>query len=127
MNMVNIVSTFSIVALGGVVAGMFRHAFSKVTPLRQLVSTNVLGALLCGVVYQISQTMAIAVNIKTAIVMGLFGAFAAFSVFSLDLDKLFKKKSLVSALIDILLSMVIALIALGFGIFTSKYLLAFIG
>lgn len=115
-----------LVAIGGVVGSLSRYFISKVFSHIMLFNIpvvilliNVLGSLLMGIVFQYSQENANE-NIKHFISLGVLGSFTTFSTFSLEAYNLFTQDKLTEAIIYILASVVLSLLALYLGIILIK-------
>lgn len=122
MKMFNII----LVALGGVVGSLSRYFISKVFAHIMLfnipiiiLSINILGSFLMGIVFQYSQENANE-NIKHFISLGVLGSFTTFSTFSLEAYNLFTQDKVTEAIIYILASVVISILALYLGILLIK-------
>lgn len=115
-----------LVALGGVVGSLSRYFISKVFAHIMLfnipiiiLSINILGSFLMGIVFQYSQENANE-NIKHFISLGVLGSFTTFSTFSLEAYNLFTQDKVTEAIIYILASVVISILALYLGILLIK-------
>ncbi len=115
-----------LVALGGVVGSLSRYFISKMfshliifnIPI-VIILINIIGSFLMGIVFQYSQENANE-NIKHFVSLGVLGSFTTFSTFSLEAYNLFTQDKLTEAIIYILASVVLSLLALYLGIILIK-------
>jgi len=110
-------------ALGAVsrywLAGMLNSKADKL-PLGTL-SCNVLGSLLMGILFVLIMEKAkLSPELRPMLMVGFLGAFTTFSSFSLETVALLQEGHTMSALIYVLLSVILCIIALSVGIWFTR-------
>ncbi len=119
------------IALGGAAGALLRfftanwvHSLmSKPFPWGTL-SVNVLGSFLMGLLYfSLSERFHLSEDLKKGILVGGLGAFTTFSTFSMDNLLLIQKGSPVSALINMVVSLVCCMLAVYLGHWISRLIL----
>ena len=86
---------------------------------------NVSGCLLMGLLTELMlQRFALAVEYRAAILIGFLGAFTTFSNFALETLYLFEQGEVLKAILNILLSCVLCLVAVWFGLVWGRTLFA---
>ena len=115
---------FLMIGIGGGIGAIFRYLIS-IVPLKvsfpvQTFVTNVLGAILIGIVVGISVKNNWSKNLTLFFKTGVCGGFTTFSTFSLEANNLFQINKPVMAIIYIILSVVLCLLGVMFGIFISS-------
>ena len=113
-----------VVGLGGAIGAILRYSISLIPykntfPVLTLI-TNLLGAILIGIVVGISVKNNWSKNLTLFFKTGVCGGFATFSTFSLEANNLFQINKPVMAIIYIILSVVLCLLGVMFGIFISS-------
>ncbi len=119
------------IGLGGAIGAIGRY-FVMIAVAR-LVGTafpyatllvNVTGSLLLGllveamaVLWQVDETL------RAFVVVGVLGAFTTFSTFSLDVVYLFHRGEIASALLYVILSVVLSVLAFGIGMYAVRHLI----
>ena len=106
-----------VVGLGGAIGAILRYSISLIPykntfPVLTLI-TNLLGAILIGIVVGISVKNNWSKNLTLFFKTGVCGGFTTFSTFSLEANN-------VMAIIYIILSVVLCLLGVMFGIFISS-------
>ena len=114
---------FLFVGLGGAVGAMLRYAISLIPykggfPLLTFV-TNILGALLIGVIVGYASKRNVNDSIMLFLKTGLCGGFTTFSTFSLEAYNLFVSGSKILAVCYAVLSAVCCIIGVWLGITLS--------
>ena len=113
-----------VVGLGGAIGAILRYSISLIPykntfPVLTLI-TNFLGAILIGIVVGISVKNNWSKNLTLFFKTGVCGGFTTFSTFSLEGNNLFQINKPVMAIIYIILSVVLCLLGVMFGIFISS-------
>jgi protein CrcB len=113
-----------VVGLGGAIGAILRYSISLIPykntfPVLTLI-TNLLGAILIGSVVGISVKNNWPKNLTLFFKTGVCGGFTTFSTFSLEANNLFQINKPVMAIIYIILSVVLCLLGVMFGIFISS-------
>lgn len=84
-------------------------------------AVNVLGSLLMGFLYvMLIDKLSLGANWRAALLVGLLGAFTTFSTFSIETLNLVEEGEMVKALLNILLSVVLCLVAAWAGVLTGR-------
>ena len=119
------------VAIGGSVGALLRFFVStgvytwlgRGFPYGTL-TVNVLGSLLIGLLTEalVLQRIAITMEYRAAILVGLFGSFTTFSTFSLETLYLFEEGSYSKAVLNILVSVGACLLAVWLGLAAGRVL-----
>lgn len=122
-------NTFILVGAGGAIGAMSRHGLSMVVgrfwhgsfPLAILL-VNVLGAALMGVtIGLLARFMPVwQAEARLFIAVGVLGGFTTFSSFSLDTIILIERGELAQAALYVVLSVVVCLVGLYFGLLISR-------
>ncbi|MFY0657436.1 MAG: fluoride efflux transporter CrcB [Neptunomonas phycophila] len=110
-------------ALGAVsrywLAGMLNSKADKL-PLGTL-SCNVIGSLVMGILFVLIMEKAkLSPELRPMLMVGFLGAFTTFSSFSLETVALLQEGHTMSALIYVLLSVILCIIALSAGIWFTR-------
>ncbi|MBT3145974.1 fluoride efflux transporter CrcB [Neptunomonas phycophila] len=110
-------------ALGAVsrywLAGMLNSKADKL-PLGTL-SCNVIGSLVMGILFVLIMEKAkLSPELRPMLMVGFLGAFTTFSSFSLETVALLQEGHTMSALIYVLLSVILCIIALSVGIWFTR-------
>ena len=118
---------FMLVALGGAVGAMMRYAVSLLFPAEphtipwSTMLVNVLGSLCMGVVFVILVDRGlIAQGHREFWIVGLLGAFTTFSTFSLEVVHLLQSGNLIPALVYIVLSLILCIVAAFLGVTLAR-------
>lgn len=121
---------FLAIAVGGAlgalsrywVVGVISSLFERTFPFGTLV-VNILGSLLIGILYVlIVEKLDVAAEWHAITMVGFIGAFTTFSTFSLETLVLFQEGRAVAAVTYILTSVLVCLLAVAAGMWTSKQL-----
>jgi len=82
---------------------------------------NVLGSLLMGFLYvMLVDKLSLGPQWRAALLIGLLGAFTTFSTFSLETVNLVEEGEVVKALLNVLLSVVLCLLATWMGVLAGR-------
>lgn len=118
------------IALGGSIGAVLRYLAS--TGLHLLVGrgfpygtmlVNVLGSLIMGFLYVLLvERLAVSVEWRAVFLIGMLGAFTTFSTFSMETFALFEDGENMKALLNIILSVSLCLIAVWLGVATGRRL-----
>lgn len=118
-----------ILALGGALGSASRYAVSThvqwllgLTFPYGILSVNVIGSFLIGLCWSLAEAFQFSPNTRAFLFTGFFGGFTTFSSFSLDTMTLLRDGSYKIALMNILVSNVLALIAVFLGLILGKNL-----
>ena len=116
------------IAAGGSLGAVMRYAMSNVVyswlgrgfPYGTL-SVNVIGSFLIGIAFVLlTEKLTLGSEVRAFILIGFLGAFTTFSTFSLETLTLLQQGSLVKAVANILLSVLLCLIATWGGMVLAK-------
>jgi CrcB protein len=118
------------IAVGGALGAVLRFVVSNNVyrllgrdfPYGTLV-VNALGSLLMGLLFVILvERMAVSVEWRSALLVGLLGAFTTFSTFSFETLALFNAGAPIKALINIMMSVMLCLLATWLGMMLGRQL-----
>jgi CrcB protein len=118
------------IALGGAMGALLRYWAStgiyalvgRTFPYGTLV-VNVAGSLLMGFLYVLLvERLAMSVEWRAALLIGVLGAFTTFSTFSMETFALFEDGERLKALMNILLSVTLCLVAVWLGVVAGRRL-----
>ena len=118
------------IAIGGAVGAVLRFVVSngvyrlvgREFPYGTL-AVNVLGSLLMGVLFiLLVERVAVSAELRAALLIGVLGAFTTFSSFSLETLALFNGGEPVKAILNIVLSVVLCLLAAWLGMNIGRQL-----
>ncbi len=92
-------------------------------------AVNVLGSFLIGLLTEalVLQRIAITIEYRSAILVGLFGSFTTFSTFSLETLYLIEQGNLLKAALNILISVCACLFAVWLGLLAGRGLFSYSG
>ena len=122
------------VALGGALGAMARYAVSlwitpasshkfPLTPFYTTLSVNVLGSFLMGLLFVfIVERAALPLEMRSLLMVGFLGAFTTYSTFSLDALSLWQNGHLFLALVYVLATVVLCLVAVSISIWLARLL-----
>ena len=118
------------VALGGALGAMARYAVSLwIFPANShkfpvaTLSVNVLGSFLMGLLFVfIVERAALPVEMRSLLMVGFLGAFTTYSTFSLDALNLWQNGHLFLALVYVLATVVLCLVAVSISIWLARLL-----
>ena len=117
--------------VGGGIGSVFRYAVTFAFTQRfgpgfpwSTFAINVVGSLIIGVVFELSQTRALGVTplVRIFLMTGVLGGFTTFSTFSLDMVLLTGERAAVAALLYAMGSVVLGFCAAFAGIATVRAL-----
>ena len=118
------------IALGGSIGAVLRYLAS--TGLHLLVGrgfpygtllVNVLGSLIMGFLYVLLvERLAVGVEWRAVLLIGMLGAFTTFSTFSMETFALFEDGENIKALLNVILSVSLCLVAVWLGVATGRRL-----
>lgn len=118
------------IALGGAVGALLRFAVAtgvsailgRGFPYGTL-TANVLGCLAMGVLYVLFlERMAVSPELRAALLVGVLGAFTTFSTFSIETLMLVESGEQVRALLNVMLSVILCLVATWIGMAVGRQL-----
>ncbi len=116
------------VGFGGFIGSILRYSiyvitnniFGQAYPIATLL-VNVIGCFLLGVVYQsINADLIISDNMRLLITIGLLGGFTTFSAFSIDALLLYQNNGKLMAVLYVILSVVLSMLAMLSGVWLIK-------
>ncbi len=121
---------FLLVAAGGALGAMSRFGaaqFILFNESKWAVTTliNIVGCLLIGVVFALSEHFTVARGWTLFIITGFLGGFTTYSAFSLDVVKLFTDGKVAEAVTCALVTLVGCVLACGAGYFAVTRILKF--
>jgi len=125
-----IVKQILAIALGGSAGAVLRYWVStgvyavlgRTFPYGTMVA-NVAGSLLMGFLYVLLvERLALGVEWRAALLIGVLGAFTTFSTFSMETFALFEDGEHMKALMNILLSVTLCLVAVWLGVAAGRRL-----
>ena len=119
------------IAIGGAVGSVLRYLlYTRIDQLHTsalplgIITTNIVGSFLMGLLAWIfTHHLEIAQEHRSAILIGVLGGFTTFSTFSHDTLQHLIQGAYTSALLNIVLSVVLCIIAAGAGLMLAKSLL----
>ena len=85
-----------------------------------ILSVNVIGSLLIGFCWSLAEAFHFSAQTRAFLFTGLFGGFTTFSSFALDSSALFRNGEAKLALLNIVLSNALGLIAVFAGLYVGK-------
>ena len=85
-----------------------------------ILSVNVIGSLLIGFCWSLAEAFHFSAHTRAFLFTGLFGGFTTFSSFALDTSALFRNGEAKLALLNIVLSNALGLIAVLVGLYVGK-------
>ena len=85
-----------------------------------ILSVNVIGSLLIGFCWSLAEAFHFSAQTRAFLFTGLFGGFTTFSSFALDTSALFRNGEAKLALLNIVLSNALGLIAVFAGLYVGK-------
>jgi CrcB protein len=116
------------IALGGGLGSVLRYLM--VTRVDQwyaggfpvgVLSVNALGSFLIGLIaLQLTQQSYLQAELRTSLLVGLLGGFTTFSTFSYNSLQLILEGEYLSALLNVVLSVVVCIMAAGAGLMLAK-------
>ncbi|MBF0265624.1 MAG: fluoride efflux transporter CrcB [Gammaproteobacteria bacterium] len=116
------------IAFGGAIGAVGRFFFSNLFydifgrnfPYGTL-AVNIVGSLLIGFFYVVFvEKMTLGPDLRTFIIVGMFGAFTTFSTFSLETLLLIQQGNTLKALLNVILSVILCLFACWLGMILSR-------
>lgn len=127
---------FIVVALGGAVGAVLRFFVSTAVyqwlgrgfPYGTL-AVNVFGSFLIGLLTEalVLQRIAITIEYRSAILVGMLGSFTTFSTFSLETLYLIEQGSFTKAALNVLVSVLSCIFAVWIGLLSSRTLFLYSG
>ena len=127
---------WTLIAVGGAAGSVLRYGMQGVVQnamLRLIPATvfpwgtlavNLLGSLLIGFLYELSQTLALSPNIRLFIFIGILGGFTTFSSFSQETFNLLRDTEYKLAAANMLASNLLGVALTFAGFFAARWLVA---
>lgn len=118
------------IAAGGALGAVLRYGvsngvhliFGRAFPYGTL-TVNVLGSLLIGFLYiLLIERYSLGPNVRAILIIGVLGAFTTFSTFSLETYNLLENGEFIKAILNILLSVTLCLLAAWAGVLIGREL-----
>ena len=118
------------IAAGGALGAMMRYGvsngvhmlFGRDFPYGTL-TVNVLGSLLIGLLYiLLIERYSLGPQVRAILIIGVLGAFTTFSTFSLETYNLIENGEFLKAILNVLLSVTLCLIAAWAGVMIGRQL-----
>ena len=112
------------IALGGAIGALGRHYLSNIIsfllghsfPFSTII-VNLIGSFLMGIlVSSFAHVWTPSIEIRAFLVIGVLGAFTTFSAFSHDVINIYERGETTSAIVYILLSIVLSVLAMFMGL-----------
>lgn len=116
------------IAVGGAIGAVLRFAvsngvyavFGQGFPYGTL-TVNVLGSLLIGLLYILFiERYTLGPEVRAILIIGVLGAFTTFSTFSIETYNLLENGELVKALLNVVLSVTLCLLAVWAGVLIGR-------
>ena len=116
------------IAAGGALGAVMRYGvsngvhflFGRAFPYGTL-TVNVLGSLLIGLLYiLLIERFSLGPHVRAILIIGFLGAFTTFSTFSLETYNLMENGEFLKAVVNILLSVTLCLVAAWAGIVSGR-------
>lgn len=124
------------IAVGGSLGAILRflvsngiyHWLGRGFPYGTL-AVNILGSLLLGLLTEalMHQRVALTLDYRSAILVGFIGAFTTFSTFSLETFYLIEQGHITKAMLNILMSVILCILAIWIGLLIGRLLFAYSG
>ena len=118
---------------GGAIGTIFRFGISTWVQRSMLptfpwgiLSVNIIGSFFIGLCWSMAEVLNLSSNTRLFIFTGLFGGFTTFSSFTLDTISLMKVGEYKLALLNILASNFLGLLAVFLGLFLGKHIISLI-
>ena len=119
--------TYLIVAIGGALGAMSRYfVYNNYAHLDSrfpwaTLTVNIVGSFLIGITFVlIAERAALAPEVRALVTVGFLGAFTTFSTFSMDTIGLLEQGQIGNAMIYVLCSVVICIIAAWLGLAVTR-------
>jgi CrcB protein len=120
---------FFVVAAGGAIGTVLRYIMGGldyrfsggVFPISTLV-VNVTGSLVIGFLWGLTDRFTVSPNVRMFIFVGILGGYTTFSTFSLETFNLIRDSEYRIAIMNVMFSTVLSVIAVFLGYFASKIL-----
>jgi fluoride exporter len=122
-----VIMNYLMVAVGGALGAVARYAvynaaaFFKVTAVYATLAVNTLGALVIGVLYVVLVERGLGGSLSQSLwTVGFLGAFTTYSTYSLDAWRLVEQGNVLAALLYLLATMVLCLVATWVGLALAR-------
>ncbi|MBV1875976.1 MAG: fluoride efflux transporter CrcB [Cycloclasticus sp.] len=118
------------IAAGGSIGAVMRFAMStgvynwlgREFPYGTL-AVNVIGSLLMGLLYELFlQRLSVSPEVRALLLVGILGAFTTFSTFSIETINLIEQGYLVKAIVNVLASVILCVLAAWVGLQIARQL-----
>jgi fluoride exporter len=117
-----------LIGIGGFIGSISRYLLEGIVSRHTTISfpygtlvVNVLGCFLIGLFFGVAEgKLLFNINVRSFIVIGLFGGFTTFSTFSYETFSLFKEGEIFFAISNIAISIIIGILALWGGHMLGK-------
>ncbi len=102
-------------------SGMINQFFGVSFPYGTF-SVNMIGSFLIGLLWGLSENLAISPNIRIFLFVGFLGSFTTFSTFALESLNYLRDNNAKIAIANMVISNILGIILVFLGIFLSKYI-----
>lgn len=102
-------------------SGMINQFFGVSFPYGTF-SVNMIGSFLIGLLWGLSENLAISPNMRIFLFVGFLGSFTTFSTFALESLNYMRDNNAKIAIANMIISNILGIVLVFFGIFISKYI-----